>query len=272
MSFDSPSLELLDCANAFLPPGPGFHDSFSPMNVCAVSASGDGPAGPTSSPGSEQIISLEKMLSPSSILGTVSYLLRRKNPEICSLFHGNLITKPDANPSDNIAVYCRDEHSEVCGIYPSVKDFILAVRSSSHPMNQLFEGDGNTQDDDDAPHPTIGERPGFACPASLLSDPELPSREADGATSAPLHHIQPPAPQSAPLLPSRSTLPPRPAAPSLLLIDESDPAPPARSRSPDRESRTRARPTFDGPNPAAGPTPGSPMRGVSPRRAALLEE
>jgi hypothetical protein len=271
MPLGSPSIEFSDCTSAFLPPGPGIHDSFSPISACTVSALGDGPAGPTSSPGSELIVSTEKMLSQSTVLGTVTYLLRRKNPDICSLFQADLISTPESL-IDNIAVCCKDDHTEVCGTYPSVKDFILAVRSSRHPKNQLFESQDSAHDDDDfsAPRPTIGERPGFARPASLLSDSDVPSsnsRDVD-APSAPL---QLPAPQSVPMLPSRSTLLPRPAAPSLLLIDEPDPPPPARSRSPDRESRARARPASEGPDPAAGPTPGSPMRGVSPRRAALLE-
>ena len=247
MPSDPKSLDVKEFGRiASLPPGPGCSKDDEPLNMIGSSATTPtlSPEGPTSSPGSD--FNGERFLTLSSKLGTVSYVLQRQNPAVSSIFHGRLVTN---NTPNSIAVCCRHEPSEVCGLYPTVQHFILAVRASAHPANA-------TQDSRDPAtlEPfAIGERPGYACPASLDAD-SSPVLHNDDLINAPA--ATPPPPPFAPSLSGGSAFAAFPPRADL----SSASAQPARRLPPALEASLDAE-----------EVPGSPERGVSPRLAARLE-
>ena len=221
MPSDPKSLDVKEFGRiASLPPGPGCSKDDEPLNMIGSSATTPtlSPEGPTSSPGSD--FNGERFLTLSSKLGTVSYVLQRQNPAVSSIFHGRLVTN---NTPNSIAVCCRHEPSEVSRDPATLEPF------------------------------AIGERPGYACPASLDAD-SSPVLHNDDLINAPA--ATPPPPPFAPSLSGGSAFaafPPR-ADLSSASAHPAQRLPPALEASLDAEE-----------------VPGSPERGVSPRLAARLE-
>jgi hypothetical protein len=251
-----------------MPTGPGWiHDGESASTIALRGQHhvyGDGPVGPTSSPGSEHSIGLDKISEskePSSQLGTVSYVFRRQNPTVTSIFRGRLVTGLN-DSSDNVSIFCRDESADICGLYKSIQDFILAVRASPHPANSIRETPSPPEDNHLQPRNMI-DKPGHARPASLdTADIESTPTDPPAAAYDAPPPIRPPPPPPPWSLPPRTgsafaIFLPRAEAPSLLPSDDA-PDSPTRPDSPDL-------------GPLPGPPPGSPSRGASPRRAARLE-
>ena len=225
---------------------------------------GDGPTGPTSSPGSEHSIRCERLLELKEScpqLGSISYVFRRQRPTITSVFHGRLISN---NSSDSVAVSCQHETSDVCGHYKSVQDFILAVRASAHPANASIEA--VQPEENPFEMQADVDKPGYACPASLDADSEIVPQDDLGPSATCPEWVRQQAP--APPFNVRDgsaflAVLPRAETPSLFQPEDppDQPDPQGRPKSPDPEQLYSA----------AGPPPGSPSRGASPRRAARLE-
>ena len=147
------SFTPLEIGDDWGPPGPSsVQSNTSPKDTSGLPPTwaSPSPSGPACSP----------VLQSSTVLGSVTYFLKRQRPRVTSVYHGTLVST-----GADIGV-----HTEAEGLIPSVMEFIKTVRSSRHPASPTA-GEG-------FPSPGTGGRPGCmldACLEDCLSTDNHPS-------------------------------------------------------------------------------------------------